>query len=198
MKASCNPCTVEVGKASTVSAVATSSIGCTVTYAGRPRRARLTNRTAQNTPWTAPMHRRHGAGDGHGDLPAGRQDRERHGQHPGRTAGRQADRLRRRALRLRPLLAAAGSDARARRSGRGAAGRTPIAALEIEGHTCNIGTAEYNLALGERRANSVRDYLRAAASPRAASAPSATAKSGRSTTTRAKRPVVSIAAPRSS
>jgi outer membrane protein OmpA-like peptidoglycan-associated protein len=29
----------------------------------------------------------------------------------------------------------------------------------IEGHTCNIGTAEYNLALGERRASSVRDYL---------------------------------------
>jgi outer membrane protein OmpA-like peptidoglycan-associated protein len=31
--------------------------------------------------------------------------------------------------------------------------------LEVEGHTCNIGTAEYNLALGERRANAVRDYL---------------------------------------
>jgi OOP family OmpA-OmpF porin len=29
----------------------------------------------------------------------------------------------------------------------------------IEGHTCNIGTAEYNLALGERRASSVRQYL---------------------------------------
>jgi len=31
--------------------------------------------------------------------------------------------------------------------------------LTIEGHTCNIGTAEYNLALGDRRANAVRDYL---------------------------------------
>ncbi len=31
--------------------------------------------------------------------------------------------------------------------------------LQVEGHTCNIGTAEYNLSLGERRANSVRDYL---------------------------------------
>ena len=31
--------------------------------------------------------------------------------------------------------------------------------LIIEGHTCNIGTAEYNLALGERRAKSVVDYL---------------------------------------
>src|SRR5262249_23294114 len=31
--------------------------------------------------------------------------------------------------------------------------------IVIEGHTCNIGTAEYNLALGERRAASVREYL---------------------------------------
>jgi peptidoglycan-associated lipoprotein len=35
----------------------------------------------------------------------------------------------------------------------------PSLRLTIEGNTCNIGTAEYNLALGERRANSVRDYL---------------------------------------
>jgi outer membrane protein OmpA-like peptidoglycan-associated protein len=35
----------------------------------------------------------------------------------------------------------------------------PELRIEIEGHTCNIGTSEYNLALGERRAGSVRDYL---------------------------------------
>ena len=35
----------------------------------------------------------------------------------------------------------------------------PELRLELEGHTCNIGTAEYNLALGERRATAVRDYL---------------------------------------
>ena len=37
--------------------------------------------------------------------------------------------------------------------------KDPTINVLIEGHTCNIGTAEYNLALGERRANSVRDYL---------------------------------------
>lgn len=35
----------------------------------------------------------------------------------------------------------------------------PTLNLNIEGHTCNIGTAEYNVALAERRANAVRDYF---------------------------------------
>jgi peptidoglycan-associated lipoprotein len=35
----------------------------------------------------------------------------------------------------------------------------PSAKIEIEGHTDSRGTVEYNLGLGARRANSVRDYL---------------------------------------
>ncbi len=35
----------------------------------------------------------------------------------------------------------------------------PTLRLTVEGHTCSIGTSEYNLALGERRSNAVRDYL---------------------------------------
>ena len=40
-----------------------------------------------------------------------------------------------------------------------AMGDDPDLQVEIEGHTCNIGTNEYNLALGERRSSAVQDYL---------------------------------------
>lgn len=35
----------------------------------------------------------------------------------------------------------------------------PYLSIEIQGHTCNIGSQKYNLPLSERRANSVRQYL---------------------------------------
>ena len=35
----------------------------------------------------------------------------------------------------------------------------PAVTISIEGHADERGTREYNLALGERRANSVKDYL---------------------------------------
>jgi len=37
--------------------------------------------------------------------------------------------------------------------------KNPTEKIQVEGHTCDIGTAEYNLALGERRANSAKNYL---------------------------------------
>ncbi len=39
--------------------------------------------------------------------------------------------------------------------------RYPSVTVSVEGHTDERGTREYNLALGERRANAVRDYLAA-------------------------------------
>ena len=35
----------------------------------------------------------------------------------------------------------------------------PETSIVIEGHCCEIGTAEYNMALGERRAKAAHDYL---------------------------------------
>jgi outer membrane protein OmpA-like peptidoglycan-associated protein len=35
----------------------------------------------------------------------------------------------------------------------------PGVRVQIEGHTCAHGTEEYNMALGERRANAVKEYL---------------------------------------
>ena len=37
--------------------------------------------------------------------------------------------------------------------------KDPTAKIQIQGHTCNIGTSEYNLALGDRRASSAKRYL---------------------------------------
>ena len=37
--------------------------------------------------------------------------------------------------------------------------RNPLGRIQIEGHTCDIGSSEYNLALGERRASRAKRYL---------------------------------------
>jgi peptidoglycan-associated lipoprotein len=38
-------------------------------------------------------------------------------------------------------------------------GMYPEVSVVIEGHCCRIGTSEYNMALGERRAKAAHDYL---------------------------------------
>jgi peptidoglycan-associated lipoprotein len=37
--------------------------------------------------------------------------------------------------------------------------KNPARKIQIQGHTCEIGTNEYNIALGERRASSAQRYL---------------------------------------
>ncbi len=158
VKASCAPCTVEVGRQSTVSAVASSSIGCTVTYSWSAPTGTLTNRTAQNTPWTAP--------NTEGTVPVtitvtcpqdGKTASDTVNINVVRPVVKQVvfedvhfdfDRY-----SLRPEATRALDEAIT------AMQQNASLRIQIEGHTCNIGTAEYNLALGDRRANSVRDYL---------------------------------------
>ncbi len=158
VKAQCNPCTVQVGQTSTVTAFPQSSIGCSVTYAWSSPSGRLTDQKAKETVWTAPMQP--------GTVPVTvtvtcPQD----GKTAQDTVNIQVvappkvqitfedvhfdfDRY-----SLRPEATRALDEAVK------ALQTDPELNIEIEGHTCNIGTAEYNLALGERRAHAVRDYL---------------------------------------
>jgi outer membrane protein OmpA-like peptidoglycan-associated protein len=153
VKAACDPCTVEVGKASTVSAVATSSIGCVVAWNWSAPTGSFADRAQQKTVWTAPMVE--------GPVPVTVTDNKTASDtvtiqviRPAAKAYTFEDvhfdfdryTLRPEAVRvLEQAVAAMKEDATLR--------------LTVEGHTCSIGTAEYNIALGERRASSVRDYL---------------------------------------
>ncbi len=158
VKAACDPCTVEVGKASTVTATPTSSIGCVVTYAWSAPTGTFASSTQQKTVWTAPMQV--------GSVPVTvtvtcPQDK--------RTA---SDTVTIQVIRpdvktytfedvhfdfdrypLRPEAV------RVLEQAVSAMKENATLRLTLEGHTCNIGTAEYNLALGERRSTAVRDYL---------------------------------------
>ena len=159
VKAACNPCTVEVGKTSTVSAVATDSIGCSVTYSWSAPAGTFTNGTAQSTPWTAPNQT--------GPVPV---TVTVTCPTDGKTASDQVTIQVVAAPVVAPIVFEDVHFDFDRYSLRPEAVRTldeavavlqrnPDVRVEIEGHTCNIGTAEYNLALGERRSTSVRDYL---------------------------------------
>ena len=155
--ARCEPCTVEVGKTSTVTADGTDPDGDTLTYRWTAPAGTLTTATARQTPWTAPNQEgpvqltvqvndgKSGTADASVTIqvirPAVKEivfedvhfDFDRYSLRP--EATRALDEA------IKSLQ------------------DNPGLRIEVEGHTCNIGTAEYNLALGERRANAVKDYL---------------------------------------
>jgi len=157
VKARCNPCTVEVGKSSTVTADASDPDNDPLTYKWSAPAGSFANGAERETLWTAPMQE--------GPVPATVTVSDGKGGTVTDTVTIQVvkpaikdytfedvhfdfDRytLRPEATRILDEAIKALQD-------------NPELRLEVEGHTCNIGTAEYNLALGERRAYSVRDYL---------------------------------------
>jgi outer membrane protein OmpA-like peptidoglycan-associated protein len=157
VKARCNPCTVEVGKSSTITADAVDPDGDPLTYKWSCPAGTIAQPSNRETLWTAPAQE--------GPVPCTVTVTDGKGGSVSDTVTIQVvkpaikdytfedvhfdfDRytLRPEATRILDEAIKALTD-------------NPELRIEVEGHTCNIGTAEYNLALGERRAYSVRDYL---------------------------------------
>jgi outer membrane protein OmpA-like peptidoglycan-associated protein len=158
VRAQCDPCTVEVGATSNVTATAQDSIGCAVTYAWKAQSGTFANATQQATVWTAPAQA--------GTVPVTvtvtcPNDKMTATDtvninvipRPVKTFTFEDvyfdfDRYSLTDAATR-LLVEAVNTLRA----------NPTLRIRVEGHTCSIGTAEYNLALGDRRARSVMQYL---------------------------------------
>jgi peptidoglycan-associated lipoprotein len=157
VKARCEPCIVQVGKSSTVTADAQDPDGDTLAYKWSVPTGTLAAATDRQTLWTAPEQE--------GSVPVTVTVDDGKGGTATDTVTIQVvkppvkeykfedvhfdfDRysLRPEATRVLDEAVRAMQD-------------NPDLKVEIEGHTCSIGTAEYNLALGERRAQAVREYL---------------------------------------
>jgi len=157
VKASCDPCTVEIGQASTVSAEAQDPDGDPLTYRWATPTGTLANPAAQQTRWAAPQQEGavpvtvtvdDGKGGTASDTITIQVVRPPVKTYTFEDVHFDFDRYSLRPDALRVLDEAVG-----------ALRENPTLRLVIEGHTCNIGTAEYNLALGDRRASAVREYL---------------------------------------
>jgi outer membrane protein OmpA-like peptidoglycan-associated protein len=157
VKARCEPCTIEVGKTSTVTADAQDPDGDTLSYKWSAPTGTFANPADRQTIFTCPQQEgsvpvtvtvSDGKGGTASDTITIQCVRPPRKEYTFEDVHFDFDRysLRTEATRiLDEAVKAMQAD--------------PELRITVEGHTCNIGTAEYNLALGERRSNAVRDYL---------------------------------------
>jgi peptidoglycan-associated lipoprotein len=155
--AACDPCRIEVGKISTLSAVGQDPDGDRLTYAWTVATGTFANRTNPTSPWTAPMQV--------GTVPFTVTVNDGKG-------GTASDRV-----NVEVIAPAAKvytiediyfdfdrytllPDARAVLDQVVTAMKADTTLLlAIEGRTDNIGTNDYNMALGQRRAAAAHEYL---------------------------------------
>ena len=155
VNAACDPSIVEPGQNSACNATATDPDGDPVTYRWTAPSGTFSAPNGQNTNWTAPNQT--------GNVPLTVTAQDSRGGMATSTFTVQV--VRREALmfedvhfdfdrfNLKPEALMILDDAITKLQA------NPGLNVTIEGHCDSIGTVEYNLALGERRANSVRDYL---------------------------------------
>ena len=150
-----NPPVLEPGQTTNLTAPATDPDGDTITYAWTSPAGTFSTQSGMNTQWTAPPQ------EGNYPLTVTAND----GRGGTATNSITIPVMRRQAImfedvhfdfdrsNLKPeaiaILDRAVMTLQA----------NPMLSVTIEGHTDSVGTAEYNLSLGERRANAVRDYL---------------------------------------
>ena len=151
----CDPCILEPGQTSRLGATATDPDGDPLTFRWNPQAGTLSSQTGQNTVWTAPA----ALGNYQVCVTA---DDGRGGTAQNCTT---LQVIRRQVLvfedvhfdfdkyNLKPEALEILNNATT------ALTANPNVRVTVEGHTDGIGTIEYNLALGERRASVVRDYL---------------------------------------
>jgi outer membrane protein OmpA-like peptidoglycan-associated protein len=154
------PCTVEAGQSIGLSAQGRDPDGDTLTYRWTAPTGTFSTPTGATTRWTAPA-------DFEGNVPVTATVNDGKGGTATASANVAVTRPRPPIVELnfedvyfdfdrstlRPDALRLLDDAVAKLQA------NPTRNIIIEGHTCNIGTSEYNLALGERRARSVQNYL---------------------------------------